>query len=63
MTLTYTVLASGIAAFAVVELFVAKEPMLDLGLFRNRTFLTASLVGYVIVIALFSAKFLLPVYL
>jgi EmrB/QacA subfamily drug resistance transporter len=53
----------GVAAFAVVELFIAKEPMLDLRLFRNRTFLTASLVGYVSVVALFGAEFLLPIYL
>jgi DHA2 family multidrug resistance protein len=44
-------------------LFVAKEPMLDLRLFGQRTFLTASLVGYVSVVALFGAEFLLPVYL
>jgi hypothetical protein len=37
--------------------------MLDLRLFRNRTFLTASLVGNVSVIALFSAEFLLPSWL
>jgi EmrB/QacA subfamily drug resistance transporter len=55
--------AVGVAMFAVIELFVAKEPMLDLRLFGNRTFLTASLVGYVSVVALFGAEFLLPVYL
>jgi DHA2 family multidrug resistance protein len=55
--------AVGVAAFAIVELFVAKEPMLDLRLFGNRTFLNASLVGYVSVVALFGAEFLLPVYL
>jgi len=53
----------GVAAFAVIELFVAKEPMLDLRLFRQRTFLIANLVGYVSVVALFGAEFLLPLYL
>lgn len=55
--------AAALAAFAVIELFVAKEPLLDLRLFRNTTFLTAALVGYVTVLALFGAEFLMPVYL
>jgi EmrB/QacA subfamily drug resistance transporter len=55
--------AVGLAAFALVELFVAKEPLLDLRQFRNRTFLNASLLGYVSVVALFGAEFLMPVYL
>jgi EmrB/QacA subfamily drug resistance transporter len=53
----------GLAAFAIVELFVAKEPLLDLRLYARRTFLNASLLGYVSVIALFGAEFLLPIYL
>jgi EmrB/QacA subfamily drug resistance transporter len=52
-----------LAAFAVVELFLAREPLLDLRLFARPTFLVASLVGYVTVVALFGAEFLLPVYL
>ncbi|HNP73363.1 MAG TPA: DHA2 family efflux MFS transporter permease subunit [Kouleothrix sp.] len=52
-----------LVAFAIVELFVAKEPLLNLRLFGNSTFLTASLIGYVTVIGLFGAEFLLPVYL
>ncbi len=55
--------AFGLVAFALVELFVAKEPLLDLHLFRKPTFLSASLLGYVSVIALFGAEFLLPIYL
>jgi DHA2 family multidrug resistance protein len=55
--------AAALLAFVVVELFVAKEPMLDLRLFKRSTFLTASLIGYVTVLALFGAEFLLPVYL
>jgi len=55
--------AAGLIAFVLVELFVAREPLLDLRLYRRRTFLLASLVGYVTVIALFGAEFLLPVYL
>jgi DHA2 family multidrug resistance protein len=55
--------AAALAAFAIVELFVAKEPLLNLRLFGNTTFLTASLIGYVTVIGLFGAEFLMPVYL
>ncbi len=55
--------ALGLAAFAYVELFVAKVPLLDLRLYRKRIFLNASLLGYVSVIALFGAEFLMPLYL
>ncbi len=55
--------AIGLIAFIIVELFIAKEPLLDLRLFRKPTFLSASLLGYVSVIALFGAEFLLPIYL
>ena len=54
---------AGLAAFALVELRLSHEPLLDLRLYRKRTFLVASLVGYVSVIALFGAEFMLPVYL
>jgi DHA2 family multidrug resistance protein len=53
----------GLIAFALIELFVAREPLLDLRLFKKPTFLTASLLGYVSVIALFGAEFLMPIYL
>jgi DHA2 family multidrug resistance protein len=53
----------GMIAFAIVELRYAKEPLLDLRLFTKRTFLNASLLGYVSVIALFGAEFLMPIYL
>ena len=49
--------------FGYVELQVAKEPMLNLRLYKNRTFANASAVGYVAVIALFGAEFLMPIYL
>jgi DHA2 family multidrug resistance protein len=55
--------AVGLIFFALVELFVAKEPLLDLRLFAKRTFLNASVLGYVSVIALFGAEFLMPIYL
>jgi EmrB/QacA subfamily drug resistance transporter len=55
--------AVGLTAFALIELFVAKEPLLDLRLFKKPTFLSASLLGYVSVIAVFGAEFLLPIYL
>jgi DHA2 family multidrug resistance protein len=53
----------GLVAFALVELYIAKEPLLDLRLFKKRTFLNASLLGYVSVVALFGAEFLMPIYL
>ena len=55
--------AAGLTAFAINELFFAKEPLLDLRLFKRSTFLSANLLGYVSVIALFGAEFLLPIYL
>jgi len=48
---------------AVIELFIAKEPMTNLRLFANPVFLNAALVGYVATVALFGAEFLMPVYL
>jgi EmrB/QacA subfamily drug resistance transporter len=48
---------------AIIELRFAKEPLMDLRLFTNRTFLIASLVGYVATVALFGAEFLMPLYL
>jgi len=50
-------------AWAIIELYVAKEPMLNLRLFTNGIFLNAALVGYVATVALFGAEFLMPVYL
>jgi len=50
-------------AFAIIELYVAREPMLNLRLFGNGIFLNAALVGYVATVALFGAEFLMPVYL
>jgi EmrB/QacA subfamily drug resistance transporter len=47
----------------IIELFVAKEPMTFLRLFKSPTFLNAALVGYVATVALFGAEFLMPVYL
>jgi len=55
--------AVSLLLFGITELFVAKEPLLNLRLFGIRTFLIAALIGYVTVIALFGAEFLLPVYL
>jgi EmrB/QacA subfamily drug resistance transporter len=59
----FAVGAFGLTAFAVIELFLAKTPLLDLRLFRKPTFLSASLLGYVSMVALFGAEFLLPIYL
>jgi DHA2 family multidrug resistance protein len=60
-----TLLSIGIAAFVVfviVELRV-KDPLLDLRLFLKRTFAFANILGWVSVVALFGAEFLLPIYL
>ncbi len=50
-------------AHAIIELYLVKEPMSSLRLFSNPVFLNAALVGYVATIALFSAEFLMPIYL
>jgi DHA2 family multidrug resistance protein len=65
-SVTLLILGAGLAvlvAHAFIELRFAKEPMINLRLFTNRTFLNASLIGYVATIALFGAEFLMPVYL
>ncbi|HVX41003.1 MAG TPA: DHA2 family efflux MFS transporter permease subunit [Gemmatimonadaceae bacterium] len=53
----------GLLAFFVVEAKVARDPLLDLHLFSNIIFLNATLVGWVTVMALFGAEFLMPIYL
>ena len=52
-----------LAAFTVIDLRFTEAPLLELSLFRKRTFLMANLIGYVAVVALFGAEFLLPIYL
>jgi DHA2 family multidrug resistance protein len=52
-----------LAVFVFIELRIAQEPILDLRLFGNRIFLNSSLLGYVSVLALFGAEFLMPIYL
>jgi len=59
----FTVGAIGLIAFAFTELFVAPEPLLDLRLYRRPTFAVASIVGYVTILSLFGAEFLMPLYL
>lgn len=51
-----------LAAFVFTELRV-EHPLLDLRLFQIRNYLVASFVGWVGVVALFGAEFLLPLYL
>jgi len=46
-----------------IELRLAKEPLMNLRLFLNPTFLIAALVGYIATIALFGAEFMIPIYL
>jgi DHA2 family multidrug resistance protein len=52
-----------LALHVFIELKVVKEPMMNLRIFANPTFLNASLVGYIATVALFGAEFLMPVYL
>ena len=59
----YAVGGVSVLAWILIELFVAAEPMLDLRFYRNPTFTMANIIGYVSVIALFGAEFLMPVYL
>ena len=51
-----------LAAFVVVE-SRAKEPILPLELFRNRVFTVASMIGFIVGVALFGAVTYLPIYL
>jgi EmrB/QacA subfamily drug resistance transporter len=51
-----------LAAFVVVE-SRAKEPILPLDLFRNRVFTVASVIGFIVGLALFGAVTYLPLYL
>jgi len=54
---------AALIAHVILELYVVKEPMTNLRLFANGTFLNAALVGYVATVALFGAEFLMPIYL
>ncbi|HXX90247.1 MAG TPA: MDR family MFS transporter [Acidimicrobiales bacterium] len=51
-----------LAAFCLVEA-KAEEPLIPLGLFRNRTFSASSAVGFIIGFAMFGAIVYLPLYL
>jgi EmrB/QacA subfamily drug resistance transporter len=53
----------GLAAFIYIELAVAEDPLLDFALFKRGVFVNATLVGWVTVMALFGAEFLMPIYL
>ncbi len=64
LTLTlFAVGAAALIAHAIIELRFAKDPLMNLRIFSNRTFLNAALVGYVATLALFGAEFLMPLYL
>jgi DHA2 family multidrug resistance protein len=60
---SFTVGTIALLLFGYVELFVAREPLLELRLFKSRVFANATFIGYVSVLALFGAEFLLPLYL
>lgn len=57
--------AVGVAALSAftVQALRSPDPLLDVRLFGNRTFANAALIGYVSVLALFGAEFLMPLYL
>ncbi len=57
-----TVGIAGVAAFFLWELRT-DHPLLDVRLYTKRTYLLASLLGWIAVIAFFGAGFLLPLYL
>ncbi|HEY7245938.1 MAG TPA: MDR family MFS transporter [Xanthobacteraceae bacterium] len=52
----------GAAGFVAVE-WHAREPLLPMNLFRNRNFVVASTVGFIIGLSLFGAVTFLPIYL
>ena len=55
--------AVALLIFVFVELKVAEKPLLDLRLFKSTIFTNAAIVGWVAVVALFAAEFLMPLYL
>jgi EmrB/QacA subfamily drug resistance transporter len=63
-TLTFFAIgAIALITHGIIELYIAKDPMTTLRLFKNSVFLNAALVGYVATVALFGAEFLMPLYL
>lgn len=59
----FAVGGASLLLFALIELFVAREPLLNLRLFSIPVFTIATVIGWVSVLALFGAEFLLPLYL
>jgi DHA2 family multidrug resistance protein len=59
----YTIGTVALIAFVLIELYQARYPLLDLRLFKSLIFTNAAVVGWVSVLALFGAEFLLPLYL
>lgn len=59
-------LGAGVAlmiAFAVYELRISKDPVMDLNLFRRYDFTTSSIISWLSAIVVFGSLFLLPVFL
>jgi EmrB/QacA subfamily drug resistance transporter len=54
---------AALLGLGLVELRHAPEPLLDLRLFRRRSFVLPTAIGYITVVSFFGAEFLLPVYL
>ncbi|MET0407118.1 MAG: MDR family MFS transporter, partial [Hyphomicrobium sp.] len=55
--------ALSLATFVYVEMKVAVDPLLPLSLFRNRAFVIATAIGFIVGLALFGSITLLPLYL
>lgn len=52
-----------LCAFVILEFFVVREPLLNIRLFQKPIFALGTIIGWVSVLALFGAEFLLPLYL
>ncbi len=63
VAISFAVGGASLLLFAIIELFVAREPLLNLRLFSIPVFTIATFIGWVSVLALFGAEFLLPLYL
>jgi DHA2 family multidrug resistance protein len=64
---TAVLVAGTVGVAALLLLWIVEHrshaPLLDVGLLKHRVFLTANVVGYVGVVGLFAAQFLLPLFL
>lgn len=57
------VAAVSLIAFLVIELWIAKKPLLDLRLFKDRNFALGSVVNVCLGVGLYASSYILPLYL